>query len=118
MKSSNLIRCAAVLIATLGCGTALAAGPAAPSKTVSHADLNLDSSAGVAALYQRIERAAVEVCQLPRGTQLLKIETEIKSCRAGAVDRAVLQANLPALSALHVARTGRKVDNAQYADRR
>ena len=118
MTSSNLIRSAAIVLAGILCGEALADAPAVPSKTVSHSDLNLDTSAGVATLYQRIWRAAAEVCQLPQGTRQLIVESQIRTCRADAVDRAILQVNLPALSALHLARTGRKVDNPQYADRR
>jgi len=119
MSSSILIRCAAILLVGVPFGTAFATGgPAEPSKAIKYTDLNLNTSTGVAALYQRIERAASEVCQLPHGTKQLKIESEIKSCRADSVDRAIAQVNLPALSALHVARTGRKVDTAQYADRR
>jgi len=78
---------------------------------------DLNSSAGIATLYQRIERAAADICQLPQGSKLLTTQSEIRNCRANAVDRAILQANLPALSSLHVARTGRNVDNSQYADR-
>jgi len=119
MTSSTLIRCAAILLAGVPFGSALAAdGPAEPSKAIKYSDLNLNTSVGVAALYQRIERAASEVCQLPQGTKQLKIESEIKACRADSVDRAIVQVNLPALSALHVARTGRKLDSAQYANRR
>ena len=51
MNSSVTFRCAAVAIAALVSGSVLAADP---SKTVSYADLNLKSSAGVAALYKRI----------------------------------------------------------------
>ena len=98
-------------------GASLADTPE-PMTTVKYADLNLSTSSGVAALYQRIERAAVEVCQLPQGTRQLRIEAELKACRADATDRAVGQANLPKLSAMHYAKTGRQVDSAQYADRR
>lgn len=118
MTSSTLIRCAAILLAGIPFGSVLAASPAEPSKAIHYSDLNLTTSTGVAALYKRIERAASEVCQLPHGTKLLRIQTEIKACRADSVDRAIAQVNLPALSALHVARTGRKLDSAQYADRR
>ena len=119
MTSINLIRCAAVLLAAVTGGNVLAGGsPAEPSKTITHSDLNLSSAAGVAVLYQRIERAAEEVCQLPMGTKMLRLEVEIKACRADAADRAITQANLPALSALHLARTGRKPHASQYADRR
>ena len=98
-------------------GASLADTPAAPMTTVKYADLNLSTSSGVAALYQRIERAATEVCQLPQGTRQLKLETELKACRAEATDRAVGQANLPKLSAMHFAKTGRPAGPAQYADR-
>ena len=118
MKSTLIIRLAAVLTTGLLCGSALAENVPVPQKSVSHADLNLNSSAGVAALYKRIESAATEVCQLPQGTRQLKLETELKACRADATDRAIMQANLPALSAMHLAKTGRNVGSPQYADRR
>jgi UrcA family protein len=106
-----------VLLALLS-GASLADTATAPMTTVKYADLNLSTSSGLAALYQRIEHAAIEVCELPQGTRQLKLETELKVCRAGAIDRAVGQANLPKLSAMHFARTGRQVDSARYADRR
>ena len=119
MTSINIIRCAAVVLAAITSGNVFAGGPPAePSKTVTHSDLNLTSAACVAVLYQRIERAAEEVCQLPQGTKMLRLEVEIKACRADAADRAITQANLPALSALHLAKTGRKPDTSQYANRR
>jgi UrcA family protein len=118
MNSLATIRCTAAVLAALSCIPALAEVPAEPTKTIQYADLNLKSSAGIATLYQRIERAARDVCQLPKGTLQLKLEKELKTCKMDATDRAVLQANLPALSALHVAKTGRKVDSGQYADRR
>jgi UrcA family protein len=112
------LKCATVLLAVLGSAASLADTPLAPTATVKYADLNLSSASGVAVLYRRIESAAAEVCQLPQGTHQLKLETELKSCRAQATDRAVGQANLPKLSAMHFAKTGRQVDSAQYADRR
>ena len=118
MNSLVTFRCAAVAIAALVSGSALAVAPADPMKTVSYADLNLKSTAGVASLYRRIQRAAREVCLMPRGTKQFVIESGIKACKADSIDRAILQANLPALSALHLTKTGRKVETDQYADRR
>ncbi len=115
MNSSVTFRCAAVAIAALVSGSVLAADP---SKTVSYADLNLNSSAGVAALYKRITKAAYEVCQIPTGTHQIKIESELKACKADSVDRAIQQANLPSLTALHQSKTGRNVDPGKYAERR
>ena len=71
-----------------------------------------------AELTQRIKKAALEVCQIPVGTHQIRIEQELKACREDAVDRAIAQANLPTLTALHQSKTGRKVDSPQYADRR
>ena len=106
------------ILTLLGSTVCFADAIPAPMTTVKYADLNLSTPSGIAALYQRIERAAVEVCQLPQGTRQLKLETELKACRAAATDRAVGQADLPKLSAMHFAKTGRQVDSAQYADRR
>jgi UrcA family protein len=118
MNSSVTFRCAAAVLTTLLCGPALADAPADPAMTVSYADLNLKSGAGVATLYQRIERASGQVCQMPRGTKQLVIESDLKACKADATDRAILLANLPALSALHLAKTGRRIEAGQYAHRR
>ena len=118
MNSSVTFRCAAVVIAALVSGSVLANPPADPSKTVSYADLNLKSSAGVEALYKRIKKAAYEVCQIPTGTHQIRIESELKACKADSVDRAIQQTNLPTLTALHQSKTGRNVDPGKYADRR
>jgi UrcA family protein len=118
MKSFVNIRVTATVLATLVCGSAFADAPVEPSKTVSYADLNLKSSAGVEALYTRLKKAAYEVCQIPTGTHQIRIESELKACKADAIDRAVQQTNLPSLTALHQSKTGRMVDSGQYADRR
>jgi len=117
MKTNPFIRCTALLLVAASCIPALA-DDLLPSKTVRYADLNLKSQEGIAALYKRIERAAVEVCDMPQGTLQLRIESELKACRADATDRAIVQANLPTLNALHLAKTGRNVGTVQYADRR
>ncbi len=119
MYSTVTIRCAAVLMGALLCGSALADGNTdrTPSMAVNYSDLNLKSQAGVAALYKRLARAASEVCQLPQGTHQIVIESQLKACRADTTDRAVMQANLPALTAMHCEKTGRKVDAATYASR-
>lgn len=118
MTSTKLIRCSAIVLAAFTCGSALAGDDAPPRKVVAYPDLNLNSTAGVATLYRRIERAAAEVCNLPHNARQLKLAHEIKACRNEAVDRAVREANLSALSELHLARTGRKPPAQQYADRR
>jgi UrcA family protein len=107
----------AILLLVAGSGAAMA-DPAAPSAAVKYGDLNLHSPEGIATLYRRIERASVAVCDLPQGTRQLKLESELKACRADATDRAIVAANLPRLNSLHLARTGRDVSHPRYADRR
>ena len=118
MKSSVTIRCVAALVAALVSGSVLAGPPADPSKTVSYADLNLKSQAGVDALYKRIRKAAYEVCQMPTGTRQIRIESEFKACKLDAIDRAVQQINLPTLTALHESKAGNKAPSGHFADRR
>ena len=114
----SLIRSAILLVASLPCAAALAASPEIPTKVVSYADLNLTAKAGIASLYTRIERAAAYVCHLPQGTKQLRLLSEIKECRADAIQRAVAQVNLPALNDWHFARTGQNVESQQFAERR
>src|SRR5262245_29379059 len=63
-----------------------------PTKTVSFRDLDLSTSQGAQALYDRIETAAREVC---RGTDF----AEFDACRARATDDAVNHVGSPLLSA-------------------
>ena len=116
MITNLTIRCAAILLAAGSCLPAFAADDP-PTKTVHYADLNLKSPEGIAALYARIERAAVEVCDMPQGTLQLRIESEIKACRNDATDRAIVSADLPRLNALHLAKTGRNAGSDHYAGR-
>jgi UrcA family protein len=111
------IRCVTVAIAALVSGSVLAAPPADPSKAVSYADLNTKSTAGVETLYKRIAKAAYEVCRMPYGTRQFRLELEMRECKADAINRAVQQADLPKLTALHQAKTGHKGDSGQYAGR-
>lgn len=73
------------------------------SISVAIADLNLASDAGIAALYQRLQRAAETVC----GPQDLRNAGSItalrmnKNCYADALDRAVAGIGHEALAALH-----------------
>jgi UrcA family protein len=75
-------------------------------QVVSYSDLNLGSRAGVALLYKRIQKAANEVCDNPPPRRQLRFVTERKDCSARALNRAVAQIGVPALDALHLAKTG------------
>jgi UrcA family protein len=85
-----------------GSATALAASRVGeiPTKTVSFRDLDLSTSNGAEALYERIAAAAREVC---RGAEL----ASIRECRAVAVDDAVKGVGSPLLTSIHRSTVGR-----------
>lgn len=91
MQVRPLILAAAVAAAGLSTFTAVA--PALASEAgvpVQHADLNLASAAGRAALDRRIDRAARQVC----GTALtieLELAGEVNACRADVMANARAQ---------------------------
>ena len=79
---------------------ASAASPAASSRTVGFADLDLSHPAGVAVLYQRIRTAALEVCR-PLLERDLTFAARSRSCVEDAIARAVNEVNAPVLSQYH-----------------
>jgi UrcA family protein len=91
-------------------GTAFANSPDSDvrSESVKFEDLNLQSDAGVAALYQRIHAAARRVCDQP-GEAGLSSSYAIQSCEEKAESRAIMKVNLPALSAFYQKKSGRPV---------
>lgn len=117
MKPVMMIRCAAVTLASIFATTALAGGSPEriPQRVVSYGDLNLQSKAGVTALYRRIRSAADLVCRERRGVTQLILDADIQACRMDSTDRAVAQVNLPTLTSLHFARTGRKLPDLRVA---
>ncbi len=72
-----------------------------PSVTVRYYDLSLNSSQGVAGLYQRIRGAASEVCQSLEGREPLELQAIRNDCLAQAVGNAVRAVHSDALSAYH-----------------
>ena len=96
MKSAVHLSLIAV---TLLSGTALASGgnAAEPSRTVAFADLDLTHPPGLAVLYQRIRTAALEVCR-PLLERDLTFTVRSRSCVQQAIERAVKEANAPALT--------------------
>ncbi len=75
-----------------------------PSVTVSFAGLDLSRPAGAQVLYQRIERAAFEVCDVFVGGRFPEARAKASTCYKDAVANAVAQVNSPQLSAIHRAR--------------
>lgn len=103
MKTANRF---ALVLSTLsllaGSATALATSRVGeiPTKTVSFRDLDISTSTGAAALYDRITAAARQVC---RDTDFASIH----ACRARAVDDAVKGVGSPLLISIHRSTNGR-----------
>jgi UrcA family protein len=76
------------------------------SERIGFQDLNVDSPAGIEALYQRIHAASERVCS--ESGQWGQVRA--RACAAKAEAGAVANANLPALSAYYRMKTGK---NAQ-----
>jgi UrcA family protein len=105
-----------IAVAALLLGSVLSTGGAfagslseLPSEQVKFQDLNLDSPAGVAALYSRIRVAAIRVCTA--GTRDLSEMRAEKNCIIDTEASAVKQVHSPGLAAYFQEKTGRVVAN-------
>lgn len=103
--SAALLFGTSLLVATSAHAAYGGPGMKQESTSVALADLNLSSEAGIAVLYQRLQRAAETVC----GPQDLRSAGSItalrmnRDCYADTLDRAVARIGLEALDALHSA---------------
>lgn len=84
---------------------ALVADAAPPSKTVSYSELNLQSAAGVQALYARLHAAARQVCAEQDGRSLRE-HIAYSSCVNSSLERAVRDLRNDAVLALHSEKSG------------
>jgi UrcA family protein len=105
MKTLALALSVAVT-ATAYAAPGLASSGEATSVQVRVSDLDLASDAGVTTLYTRIRRAARKACRDAESPSAAR-QVEHKLCMRTAMDSGVVAANNDALSALHLAETGR-----------
>ena len=108
MKRKSLQKGMALLVA-IGLGMPMVVVAASPSQiedvsiTVSYEDLNVDTDAGVKALYRRLQRAAVTVCnsrqEATLGSRLHA--TDSRRCYAEALTSAVENIGNDALDEIH-----------------
>jgi UrcA family protein len=97
----------AMSVISLSASVGASEWPGIPSRVVNFADLDLTRSAGVAALYARIQLAARHVCEpvVPRD---LGSEQRGRACAAHAVEQAVADVNAPQLTSYHQEKQGTK----------
>ena len=85
-----------------GASTAAPPGVFEPLKlSVSYADLNIESAAGIKALYSRLEFAAERVCAPFDDGQHRTANFHFQACYRSALDSAVAKINMPTLTAMH-----------------
>jgi UrcA family protein len=97
-RVATFFLCGAIALGALQM-TAQAADDALPSRRVSYADLDISKPAGAKALYNRIVRAANEVCAF-NAFSSLGTNQKVSACVDHAIDKAVKDVDSPALSAL------------------
>ena len=107
-KTHNTIlaACAAAgmsLMCTFGVASAFV-----PKETVKFQDLNINTLAGVAALYQRLHVAAQHVCYAQWDRDPVKVQ-RAETCANEAEARAATQLHVPALTAYYQMITGRQL---------
>jgi UrcA family protein len=122
MSTYKLDRAAGVVAAAV-LATAIAIGPSAAFAAVSDdqvtvrvstADLNMASEAGAQVALARIRQAARDICGDEGGRVSLTVQTQMRRCVDGVVERAVASSNQPALLAVS---QGRRVTQTASAAR-
>jgi len=116
---TNAIRMAWIIFASASIASAPNAAQAdeVAHKVVRFKDLNLSSTEGAAVLYERIKRAAQEVCGTWDNYDPSRLHL-MQTCINDAVSRAVAQVDRPMLTSLYNAKTGKndkKVTNLAQA---
>jgi UrcA family protein len=77
-------------------------GAAGPSVRLSYRDLNLSTPEGIAALYVRIHKAALQVCEPNHYTTGTRVDPTFDQCVQAAVAATVKQIGSPGLAALEL----------------
>lgn len=105
-KRIAFIVLAAAPITMVAAARAQQSADAPAHMTVSYADLNLNSDAGISVLYKRLRHAARQVCG-DWDTTSLSRGLATAACINKAMSEAVAQVNSPMLTGLYNAKTGK-----------
>ena len=106
MNTNNPIRITFAAVALMAALTTGVRAADVLQMHVKYADLNINTPAGAAALYQRIRVAADQVCAFP-GTRDLAVFAKVKACTDQAVAHAVAAVNNPTLTGIYDVNTGK-----------
>ena len=103
-KSAIVTSVATVALSLLAPQFAMADETVVKSATVKYGDLNLASTAGANALYQRIRAAAHRVCKLDYEPPYAMHDSGKRECVGRAIDQAIIKVNSPVLVAMYQAK--------------
>jgi UrcA family protein len=101
----NVIRTLVAAAALCGALATGARAEEAPQVHVSYADLNLNTTAGATALYQRVRAAAAQVCALPVEDDLSHL-SQTKACKARVIAEALTSLDNPTVTRVFEQTTG------------
>ena len=118
MNTKTAVPCAllAVLLGSVSaCADAYAALPRydVATRTVKFGDLDLTRSAGVAALYSRIQNAARAVCEPAVSLGARNSLLLARRCMEQSITRAVADVNAPALTSYYLTKTKQAITLAR-----
>ena len=83
---------------------------------VNYADLNVNTAAGAAVLYQRSRHAADQVCGTADGRNLAEV-ARVEACTQRAIEKALVEAGVAKLTAQYDAKTGIHQNRIELAAR-
>ncbi|TAJ93941.1 MAG: UrcA family protein [Gammaproteobacteria bacterium] len=108
-----------VAVLAFGCMLAptLHAKDSVPGRTISYADLDMDTQDGAQALYNRVNKAARKVCKVMYPPYSLTGGVQHKQCVADLVEGAVNEVGKPVLTAIHEERTQKVMTTGDIAGR-
>jgi UrcA family protein len=115
-SSKSLLRGALAAAAVTAALTGAVRADEVPQVHVNYADLNVNSNAGATVLYQRIRRAAEQVCTVS-GARDLGTWSKGRDCASKAIARAVSDVGSPTLTQVYAVKTGISPTNTALASR-
>jgi UrcA family protein len=115
-NTKSLLRVALVAVAVGAALTGAVRADEVPQIHVKYSDLNVNSSAGAAVLYQRIRLAADRVCEIS-GSRDLAVWAKERECARHAIAQAVSDVGNPTLTRVYEVKTGVSPTSSELASR-
>lgn len=107
MKTSNFLRCSALLAGAIVLSTSAMARPLSDSvvtrtETIQYRPVEARTAAGAAALYQKLQLAAEKVCTDAAAPAEMMVSYTYTTCVSDALGKAVSDLDIATVSLLHM----------------